>query len=298
MPHPSLDSFFFWNSGSEAVEAAMKLARKATGRTNLITFQGAYHGRTYGSGAMTRSKTIYTQGTGPLLVCPLPFINMNGSLYQGSIYCTAYPYWHSLGVQQGTSEEEIVRMASFQLDMTLRQQVNPNEVAAIIIEPVQGEGGYVPCPPAFLKHLRTVCDKHGIMLIVDEVQTGFMRTGKYFSVDHIEGFKPDALIMAKGLANGFPLSGLVTRKELSDKLEPGSFGGTYAGNAVACAAGIAAQEVFQTEDIEGNVVRRSEQLYAALNKLAESPKTKHLIAEVRGQGVSPISFHSLLNLLE
>jgi 4-aminobutyrate aminotransferase len=181
-------------------------------------------------------------------------------------------------------------MASFQLDMTLRQQVNPNEVAAIIIEPVQGEGGYVPCPPAFLKHLRTVCDKHGIMLIVDEVQTGFMRTGKYFSVDHIEGFKPDALIMAKGLANGFPLSGLVTRKELSDKLEPGSFGGTYAGNAVACAAGIAAQEVFQTEDIEGNVVRRSEQLYAALNKLAESPKTKHLIAEVRGQGVCPIPF--------
>ena len=173
--------------------------------------------------------------------------------------------------------------------MTLRQQVNPNEVAAIIIEPVQGEGGYVPCPPAFMKHLRSVCDKHGIMLIVDEVQTGFYRTGKYFSVDHLDDFKPDALIMAKGLANGFPISGLVTRKELSDKLEPGSFGGTYAGNAVACAAGIASQEIFQTEDIGGNVERRSAQLYEALNKLATSPKTKHLIAEVRGQGVSPRS---------
>jgi 4-aminobutyrate aminotransferase len=112
-----------------------------------------------------------------------------------------------------------------------------------------------------------------------------MRTGKYFSVEHIPDFKPDALIMAKGLANGFPLSGLVTRKELSDKLEPGSFGGTYAGNAVACAAGIAAQEVFQTEDIAGNVAARSAQLYDALNKLATSPKTKHLIAEVRGQGL-------------
>lgn len=264
----------------------MKLARKATGRTNLITFQGAYHGRTYGSGAMTRSKTIYTQGTGPLLVSHHVEDKECIADQQGSIYCTAFPYWHSLGVQQGTSEEEIVRLASFQLDMTLKQQVNPNEVAAIIIEPVQGEGGYVPCPPAFLKHLRTVCDKHGIMLIVDEVQTGFMRTGKYFSVEHTEGFKPDALIMAKGLANGFPLSGLVTRKELSDKLEPGSFGGTYAGNAVACAAGIAAQEVFQTEDIEGNVAARSAQLYTALNKLAESPKTKHIISEVRGQGVS------------
>lgn len=192
-------------------------------------------------------------------------------------------------MQQGTSEEEIVRLAAFQLDMTLRQQVNPNEVAAFVIEPVQGEGGYVPCPPAFMKHLRTVCDKHGILLIVDEVQTGFMRTGKYFSVEHIPDFKPDALIMAKGLANGFPLSGLVTRKELSDKLEPGSFGGTYAGNAVACAAGVAAQEVFQTEDIEGNVAARSAQLYKALNKLATDPKTKHLIAEVRGQGVSYIS---------
>lgn len=171
--------------------------------------------------------------------------------------------------------------------MTLRQQVNPNEVAAIVIEPVQGEGGYVPCPPAFMKHLRSVCDKHGIMLIVDEVQTGFYRTGKYFSVDHLgDDFKPDALIMAKGLANGFPISGLVTRKELSDKLEPGSFGGTYAGNAVACAAGIAAQEVFQTEDIGGNVERRSTQLYEALNELATSDKTKHLISEVRGQGVS------------
>jgi 4-aminobutyrate aminotransferase len=115
--------------------------------------------------------------------------------------------------------------------------------------------GYVPCPPAFLHHLREVCDKNGILLIADEVQTGFFRTGKYFCVEH-SGVRPDAMIFAKGVANGFPLSGIVSRKELMDKMDVGALGGTYAGNAVACAAGVAAQDVFQSEDIAGNVAAR------------------------------------------
>lgn len=270
MPHPSLDQFFFWNSGSEAVEAAIKLARKATGRQNVIAFQGAYHGRTVGSGALTKSKTIYTQGSGPVMP---------------GVFVTPFPYWHGLGVTPSTPEEEIVRLAKHQLDLLLRQQVHPQEVAAIFIEPVQGEGGYVPCPPAFLHHLRDVCDEHGILLVIDEVQTGFFRTGKYFSINRIPDYRPDIMIFAKGVANGFPLSGIVSTKELMGKLDVGSLGGTYAGNAVACAAGVAVQDVFQSEDIGGNVERRAEQLYKGLNALASSSKTRHLIAEVRGQGL-------------
>ncbi|WVO17843.1 4-aminobutyrate transaminase [Cryptococcus depauperatus] len=278
MPDASLDQFYFWNSGSEAVEAAIKLARKATGRQNLIAFQGAYHGRTMGAGAMTRSKPIYTQSTGPLMP---------------GVFVTAYPYWHSLGVTPSTSEEDIVRLATHQLDMLLRQQTNPKDVAAIFIEPVQGEGGYVPCPPAFLKHLRDVCDKHGILLVVDEVQTGFYRTGKYFSVDAIPGLRPDVLIFAKGVANGFPLSGIASNRELMGTLDVGSLGGTYAGNAVACAAAIAAQEVYASGEVEKNVAVRSKELFAALRKLATSSKTKHLIADVRGQGLmAAIEFRS------
>ncbi|ORY26342.1 pyridoxal phosphate-dependent transferase [Naematelia encephala] len=270
MPHPSLDQFFFWNSGSEAIEAALKLARKATGRPNVVVFQGAYHGRTYGSGALTRSKPIYTQSTGPLMP---------------GVYTTAYPYWHSLGVPPSTSEEEIVRLAKHQLDMLFRQQVATKDVAAIFIEPVQGEGGYVPCPAPFMNHLRELCDKHGVLLVIDEVQTGFFRTGSYFSVNHIKGFRPDIMIYAKGIANGFPLSGIVSNKEIMATLDVGSLGGTYAGNAVACAAGVAVQDVFASEDIGGNVNARAEQLYNALYALRDSPKTAPLVAQVRGQGL-------------
>ncbi|WVQ85429.1 4-aminobutyrate transaminase [Cryptococcus sp. DSM 104549] len=278
MPHASLDQFFFWNSGSEAIEAAIKVARKATGRQNVIAFQGAYHGRTFGSGALTRSKPIYTQSTGPLMP---------------GVFAAAYPYWHSLGVTPSTSEEELVRLAKHQLDLILRQQTAPQDVAAIFIEPVQGEGGYVPCPPAFMRHLRDVCDKHGILLVVDEVQTGFFRTGKYFAVDHIADFRPDILVFAKGVANGFPISGISSTKEIMGKLDVGSMGGTYAGNAVACAAGIAAQDVYASGEVEANVAARSEELYAVLNKLASSPKTKHLIADVRGVGLmAAIEFRS------
>ena len=148
----------------------------------------------------------------------------------------------------------------------------------------------MPCPPAFLYHLRKICDKYGILLVIDEVQTGFFRTGKYFCINRFPDLRPDIMIFAKGIANGYPLSGIVSNKQLMGTLDVGSMGGTYAGNAVACAAGVAVQEVFATEDVEGNVARRADQLYSGLDALASSSKTRHLIAQVRGQGVS----HALL----
>ena len=138
--------------------------------------------------------------------------------------------------------------------------------------------------------MREVCDKHGIQLILDEVQTGFFRTGKYFATNYTPGLRADIMIFAKGIANGFPLSGIVTNKALSDKMDSGSLGGTYAGNAVSCAAGVAAQEIYASGEIEKNVAARSKQLFDALNSLADAEETKHLIAEVRGQGVSGFPF--------
>jgi len=264
-----LDSFFFWNSGSEAVEAAIKLARAATGRQNIITMQGAYHGRTFGAMALTRSKTIYSHGVGPLMP---------------GVFTTAYPFWHHFSSTPSVSEEEVTRKALWQLDLVLCQQTRPEETAAIIIEPVLGEGGYVPAPAEYLRGLRQICDKHGILLIIDEVQSGFGRTGKYFAIEY-SGVRPDILVMAKGIANGFPLSGIVSRKELTDKQAPGSVGGTYAGNAVSCAAGVACAEVMQDENILANVNARSTELFNALNALKTSPETANYISDVRGQGL-------------
>jgi 4-aminobutyrate aminotransferase len=141
------------------------------------------------------------------------------------------------------------------LDLVLSQQTRPEDTAAIIVEPVIGEGGYVPAPTSFLKGLREVCDKYNILLIIDEVQSGFGRTGKYFAIEH-SGVRPDIMVMAKGIANGFPLSGIVSSKALMDSQQPGSVGGTYAGNAVACAAAVACAEVMQEENILQNVQTR------------------------------------------
>ncbi|EJD02937.1 acetylornithine aminotransferase [Fomitiporia mediterranea MF3/22] len=269
MPDPSLDSFFFWNSGSEAVEASVKMARQFTGRQNVIVMQGGYHGRTFGAMALTKSKTIYFDGSEPL---------MPGA------FTMPFPYWHQFGVPASTSEEELVGRCLYQLELLLSQQTAPSRTAAILLEPVLGEGGYVPAPASFLKGLREVADKHGIMLILDEVQSGFGRTGKYFATEY-SGVRPDMLIIAKGIANGFPLSGVVTRKELTDKLKPGSMGGTYAGNAVACAAGVACAEVMKEESVLENAQQRSKELVSSLNELrANSTLGKHIL-DIRGLGL-------------
>ncbi|KZV73342.1 acetylornithine aminotransferase [Peniophora sp. CONT] len=269
MPDPSLDSFFFWNSGSEAVEGAIKMARIITGKQNIISMQGAYHGRTMGAVAVTKSKTGYSEGTHPLMP---------------GVFGTPFPYWHHFLGSPSMNEDELVKQCLYQLELLLQQQTAPKDTAAIIIEPVLGEGGYVPAPASFLRGLREICDKNGILLIVDEVQSGFGRTGKNFFIEY-SGVKPDILTMAKGLANGFPLSGIVSRKELTDKLKPGSMGGTYAGNAVSCAAAVAVADAFKEEKILENVNVRSTELFAALQAVRENPKIAPHILDIRGQGL-------------
>ncbi|KAH6901264.1 acetylornithine aminotransferase [Coprinopsis sp. MPI-PUGE-AT-0042] len=270
MPDPSLDSFYFWNSGSEAVEGAIKMARIMTGRQNIICMQGAYHGRTFGAMAVTKSKTIYSEGVHPLMP---------------GVFSIPYPYWHQMGLDRNTSSEVMTKQALDQLDLVLAQQTAPKDTAAIIIEPVLGEGGYVPAPAEFLQGLRTVCDKHGILLIVDEVQSGFGRTGTYFAIEQ-SGVRPDIMVMAKGLGNGFPISGIVSRRELTDVLKPGSMGGTYAGNAVSCAAAVAVADVLREENTLENVKARSQELFSFLRThLVDDPSIAPHVVDIRGSGL-------------
>ncbi|EGN99716.1 hypothetical protein SERLA73DRAFT_52008 [Serpula lacrymans var. lacrymans S7.3] len=269
MPHPSLDSFFFWSSGSEAIEASLKMARTITGRQNIISMQGGYHGRTFGAMAVTKSKTVYSEGFAPLMP---------------GVFSTPFPYWHQYGVPPATNEDELVQKSLYQLELVLKQQTAPSDTAAILIEPVIGEGGYVPAPAAYLKGLREICDQHGILLIIDEVQTGYGRTGKFFNIEY-SGVRPDILVIAKGLANGLPLSGVISRQELTDKLKPGSMGGTYAGNAVSCAAAVAVADVFKEEKVLDNVQARSQELFDSLTSLQQSADVSSAIVDVRGQGL-------------
>ncbi|KAK0472787.1 acetylornithine aminotransferase [Armillaria novae-zelandiae] len=269
MPDPSLDSFFFWNSGSEAIEAALKIARIATGRQNIICMQSGYHGRTFGAMAVTRSKTIYSAGVHPIMP---------------GVFQTPYPYFHPLGLPKETSPAELSEFCLKQLGLVLTSQTAPSDTAAIIIEPILGEGGYVSTPVEFLQGLRRICDTYGIMLIIDEVQSGFSRSGDYFAIEQ-SGVRPDILVIAKGLANGFPLSGVISRKELTDKLPPGSMGGTYAGNAISCAAAVEVAKIMKGGDILPNVRARSKQAFDALNALAADPEVGKYILDVRGRGL-------------
>ncbi|KAJ7127303.1 pyridoxal phosphate-dependent transferase [Mycena crocata] len=267
MPDPALDSFFFWTSGAEGVEASLRLARTATGRQNIICMQGAYHGRTFGAMAVTRSKTIFSSGVMP---------------YMPGVFTIPFPFWHQLGFPPSTPISTLISHCLYQLQLVLTQQTAPSDTAAIIIEPVLGEGGYVPAPPAFLQGLRAVCDKHGILLIFDEIQSGFGRTGTMFAAEE-SGVHPDILVIGKGLANGFPLSGVISRKNVTEKLKPGSMGGTYAGNAVSCAAACAVIDAMEEENILENVSARSAELFAVL----EAIKTAHPnnVLDVRGRGL-------------
>ncbi|KIK61516.1 hypothetical protein GYMLUDRAFT_43075 [Collybiopsis luxurians FD-317 M1] len=269
MPHSSLDSFFFWNSGTEAVEGAIKMARILTGRQNIISMQGAYHGRTYGSMALTKSKTSYSDRQAPLMP---------------GVFSIPFPFWHQHGLPPSAPPSVLTEQSLYQLHLLLSQQTSPKDTAAIIVEPVLGEGGYIPAPKEFLEGLRAVCDQYGILLIIDEVQSGFGRAGSWFFIEQ-SGVKPDILLMAKGLANGFPLSGIVSRKELTDKLAPGSMGGTYAGNPVSCAAACAVADAFREEKILDNVQARSKQLFAALDGLKDDQTLAPYILDVRGSGL-------------
>jgi 4-aminobutyrate aminotransferase len=261
VPAP-LDTFFFTNSGAEVIEGAVKLARHATRRPNVIVFQGSFHGRTNATMAMTTSKTIYRSGYAPLA---------------SGIYVAPYPYAY----RYGWDEEATVRFCLRELKLLLKSQTAPEETAAIVIEPVLGEGGYVPAPDAYLHELRDLCDHYGILLIADEVQTGFGRTGKWFSVEH-SGMIPDILVMAKGIASGMPLAGLAARRELMERWTPGSHGGTFGGNAVACAAAVATIQVMREERLVENAAAMGEVLLNGLRQLRQ----KHPeIGDVRGRGL-------------
>lgn len=260
---PSIEQFFFSNSGAEAVEASVKLARMATKRRNLIVMQGSFHGRTHQAMAMTTSKSIYRYDYQPL---------------PGGVFVTPFPYSY----YYGWSEEETTHFCLRQLDHLLHSQSAPDETAAIVIEPVLGEGGYVPAPNAFLRELRSLCDRHGILLIIDEVQSGFGRTGKFFACEHA-GVEPDILVMAKGLGSGMPISAIGARAELMARWKPGTHGGTYGGgNAVAAAAAAATIDVIREEGLVENAAQQGERLLKGLREIqAEHP----VIGDVRGRGL-------------
>ncbi|MFN8448041.1 MAG: aminotransferase class III-fold pyridoxal phosphate-dependent enzyme [Anaerolineae bacterium] len=259
---PEIDCFFFANSGAEATEGAVKLARQATRRTNIIVFQGSFHGRTAQTMAMTTSKTIYRAGYQPL---------------PGGVFVAPYPYGYRLGMD----DDAVTDYCMAQLETLLKSQTSPDETAAIVIEPVLGEGGYVPAPARFLRELRDLCSRYGILYVIDEVQTGFGRTGKMFGFEHA-GITPDVLIMAKGLGSGVPISAIGASRALMEKWTPGAHGGTYGGNALAAAAGVATIGVLRDEDLPGNAARQGQRLLDGLKELqAEYP----IIGDVRGRGL-------------
>ncbi|GAB3290268.1 aspartate aminotransferase family protein [Parasphingorhabdus pacifica] len=257
-----LDRLFYLNSGSEAVEASVRLARQATGRQNIVAFQGGFHGRTMGAGALTTSGVKVRAGIGPMMP---------------GVSHTPFPEAY----RHGWSEAEAVRFALAELDQHLLTVTAPQDTAAIIVEPVLGEGGYIPAPAEFLAGLRERADRHGILLIADEVQTGVGRTGMFWGHEH-SGVRPDILITAKGLASGFPLSAIAAGAELMSRAWPGSQGGTYGGNAVAAAAALATLDVVRDEGLVDNAAEQGVHLMEGLRKVAaEFP----VIGDVRGRGL-------------
>lgn len=257
-----IDRLFFVNSGSEAVEAALRLARQATGRQNAVVFQGSFHGRTMGAASLTTSGTKIRAGIGPLVP---------------GVVVAPFPYAYRLGM----SEADAVAYALRELDYQFATVTSPKDTAAVFIEPVLGEGGYVPVPDAFLQGLRERADRHGFLLVMDEVQTGFGRTGTFWGHEP-SGVRPDIVITAKGLASGFPISAIAAPSSIMDKAWPGSQGGTYGGNAVACAGALATLDVIQEEGLVENSARQGERLQQGLTKIAEANPA---IGDVRGRGL-------------
>jgi 4-aminobutyrate aminotransferase len=255
-----IDTFFFANSGAEITEAAVKLAKRATGKTNIIVFGGSFHGRTHLAMAMTTSKTSYRAGYAPL---------------PSGIFVAPFP--DPLAIDEDT---EIDR-ALFELDHLLASQTAPAETAAMIIEPVLGEGGYIPAPPRFLEGVAERCRQHDILFIADEVQTGFARTGKMFAVEHA-GVEPDIMCMAKGIASGFPFSALGAKRDVMSRWPTGAHGGTYGGNPIGCAAALATIDVLTEPGFLDNVNARGEQLTTRLKNLAADDKR---ITQVRSLGL-------------
>jgi len=253
------------NSGSEAVENAVKIVRQSTGRPNIVSFENSFHGRTYMAMTLTGKWDPYKVGLGPFVP---------------GVYFTPYPY--SFRCPWGTDDKEECGKASIHhIEKSLfKTQVDPETVGAIIVETIQGEGGFIDPPNNFYPMLKELCDKHDIKLIVDEVQTGFGRTGKMFAIEHYD-IVPDVITMAKAIANGLPLSAVVASEELMGDIYPGSLGGTYGGNPIACATALKVIEIMEREKIPERAEKMGKKLRKQLNELQEKyPK----IGEVRGLG--------------
>jgi 4-aminobutyrate aminotransferase len=263
-PGDGNNKVFLGNSGAEAVEAAFKLARYHTGRSQVIAFFGAFHGRTMGAVSLTGSSPAYRKDFRPLVsgVTHIPY----GYCYRCG-YNLSYP---------GCD----LACVSYIEDVLFARTIHPGEVAAIFVEPVQGEGGYIVPPPGWLARLRALCDRYGILLVADEVQSGVGRTGKFFAVEHW-GVEPDILCSAKALASGMPVSAMIARGEVMD-WPAGAHGSTFGGNPVACAAALATIDVIEQEKLMDNAILVGGRLMANLRELAEESR---LIGDVRGLGL-------------
>jgi 4-aminobutyrate aminotransferase len=257
------DMFFFGNSGAEAVEGAIKLARYATGRRGIIAFLGGFHGRTMGAVSVTTSKVRYRTGHGPFLP---------------DVYYARFPYpFRSSAPDPDACAQEALE----DIERLLEYVIAPQDVAAFLLEPIQGEGGYVIPPRPWLVALRQLADEHGILLIFDEVQTGFGRTGEWFAAQAF-GVEPDILCLAKGIANGFPLGAVAARRDLMKRWGPVSHGTTYGGNPISCAAALAVLEVIREENLLENARAQGACMLESLRRLqAESP----IVGDVRGVGL-------------
>jgi 4-aminobutyrate aminotransferase len=265
-PMPGPHKFYYGNSGTEAIECALKLARYHTKRQNIIAFYGAFHGRTMGALSLTASKPQQRRRFGPLVpgVTHVRYPDM----YRG---CSA-------GAEDG--ERFALGCARFLEDKLFKTTLPPEEVAAIFVEPIQGEGGYVVAPSVFMQELRHICDRHGILLVVDEVQSGVGRTGKWWAVEHTS-VQPDMVCLAKGIASGMPLGITMTRAEIMDWV-PGSHASTFGGNPVCIAAALATLDVIERENLLSNATEVGNHM---LQRMAEWPKKHKLVGDVRGRGL-------------
>ena len=261
-PEP-LDSVMFLNSGSEAIDGALKLARRVTGRPGIIAFRGAFHGRTYGATSVTTSNLNYRVGYEPMLP---------------GVHFAPFPSAY----QEFDGDEAAASEASLDAVRTILSTViAPTQVAAILIEPVLGEGGYIPAPAAFLRALRALCSEHGILFIADEVQSGYGRTGTMWAFEDA-GVVPDVVTVAKAIANGLPLSAIVSSREVQERWGRGAHGSTYGGNPLACAAGLAVLETIAEEGLLENARARGAELVTGLSKLAAEDDR---IGDIRGRGL-------------
>src|SRR5215213_2292541 len=259
----TLDSVMFLNSGSEAVDAALKLARRVSGRPGIVAFRGAFHGRTFGAMSVTTSALNYRTGYEPLLP---------------SVYFAPYPAAYP---EFGGDEERASEAALTVFRSVFTTVIAPSMVGSVLIEPVRGEGGYNPAPASFLRAVRDFCTEAGILLIADEVQTGFGRTGRMWGFEE-SGITPDIVVLAKAIANGLPLSAIVSSRSLMERWGKSAHGSTYGGNPVACAAGLAVLETIAEQDLVENAAARGDELRAGLDRIAaEEPR----IGDIRGRGM-------------